>query len=117
MILPSAVKIFLSSSPTNMRKGHHGLSALVRQCFTESLISGHLFVFYNKKRTLIKVLLYDRGGLATYFKRLERGKFILPELSGKKTPVRLSSAQLNVILAGLDPNSLKDQKLWLPVFE
>ena len=68
MFLPSSVKIFLAAKPQDMRKSHHGLSGLVRQQFTESVLSGHLFVFYNKKRNRIKILFYDRGGLALYYK-------------------------------------------------
>lgn len=114
MFLPSSVKIYLSSQPTDMRKSHYGLSSLVRQCFPEPLLSGHLFVFYNKPRTLLKVLFLDRGGLALYFKRLERGKFRLPEPLGEEPRV-ISSADLNMVLAGLDPKQVKPQKLWEPM--
>lgn len=114
MFLPSVVKIFLSSQPTDMRKSHHSLSSLVRQRFPEPLVSGHLFVFYNKKKTLLKVLFYDAGGLALFFKRLERGRFCLPEVNAEGSPPVLSSADLQMILAGLDPRQVKRQKLWAP---
>ncbi len=115
MFLPSSVKIFLAAKPQDMRKSHHGLSGLVRQQFTESLLSGHLFVFYNKKRNRIKILFYDRGGLALYYKKLSKGKFCLPLVPPVTRPIILSSAQLNLILAGFDPADLKARKLWLPI--
>ena len=113
MFLPESVKIFLASEPADMRKSHDGLSALVRQQFTETVLSGHLFVFYNKKRNRVKVLFYDRGGLCLFYKRLPKGRFQLPDFK-QQGPVRLSGADLNLILAGFDPRQLKPQKLWLP---
>ena len=114
MFLPSSVRIFLSSKPTDMRKSHHGLSSLVRQRFSEPLVSGHLFVFYNKRRTLLKVLFYDRGGMALFYKRLEKGRFCIPEPRRQGGPLVLASADLQMILAGLDPGQVTPQKLWEP---
>ncbi|MDF1667569.1 MAG: IS66 family insertion sequence element accessory protein TnpB [Planctomycetota bacterium] len=114
MFLPSSVKIFLASQPADMRKSHHGLSSLVRQHFSEPLISGHLFVFHNKRKNRTKILFYDRGGTVVYYKMLERGRFKFPETSDRKGPIQLNSAQLNALLAGFDFSQLKDQRLWLP---
>ena len=74
MFLPNSVKIFIASAPADMRRSHNGLSGLVRQQFTESILSGHLFVFYNKRRQRIKILFYDRGGLALYYKKSPASK-------------------------------------------
>jgi transposase len=115
MFLPNSVKIFIASAPADMRRSHNGLSGLVRQQFTESILSGHLFVFYNKRKDRIKILFYDRGGLALYYKKLARGKYCLPDMAGHSGPLSISSAQLNLILAGFDPSDLRAQKLWLPV--
>ena len=115
MFLPRSVKIFLSAAPTDMRKSHNGLSSLVRQQFNESLLSGHLFVFYNKKRDRLKILFYDHGGLAIYYKRLAKSRFKLPELLRDQELVTLTAAELSIILAGLDPAQLKKNRLWLPV--
>ena len=98
-----------------MRKSHHGLSSLVRQHFSEPLVSGHLFVFHNKRKNRTKILFYDRGGTVVYYKFLERGRFKFPDLSENKGPIQLNSAQLNALLAGFDFSLLKDQRLWLPV--
>lgn len=114
MFLPSVVKIFLAAEPADMRKSHHGLSSLVRQHFTEPLLSGHLFVFYNKRKDRTKILFYDRGGLVVYYKRLEKGRFRFPETEGRPSVVCLSGAELNALLAGFDLSQLKDQKLWRP---
>lgn len=114
MFLPSSVKIFLASKPADMRKSHHGLSSLVRQQFPDSLLSGHLFVFHNKKRNRLKILFYDRGGTVVYYKLLERGRFKLPDFGTDSDPLALNSAQLNALLAGFDFSQLRDQRLWHP---
>ena len=77
--LPSAVRIFLCTRPTDMRKSFDGLSGLVQECFGQDLLTGHLFLFLNRRRDRIKILYFDRDGLAIWYKRLEVGCFQLPD--------------------------------------
>jgi transposase len=76
--LPSALRIFLAASPADMRKGFDGLSLLVREVIAEDPLSGHLFVFRNRRRDRVKVLYWDRDGFALWYKRLEKGTFRFP---------------------------------------
>jgi transposase len=69
------VRIFLYRETVDMRKGFEGLSALVEEAFSGELLSGAYFVFLNYKRDKIKVLYWDLGGLAIWYKRLEEGRF------------------------------------------
>ncbi len=109
--LPSSVHIYLAAEPTDMRKGFDGLSALVRgQGF--DLFSGHLFVFLSKQRNRAKILTWDRGGFVLYYKRLERGRFTLPVLHGET--LKLDSAQLTMLLDGVDVRRVQRPTPWTP---
>src|SRR6185369_18008508 len=77
--LPSAVRIFLCTRPTDLRKSFDGLTGLVQECFAQDLLTGHLFLFLNRRRDRIKILYFDRDGLAIWYKRLEVGSFQNPE--------------------------------------
>src|SRR5436305_1876447 len=63
-------------------------------------LSGHLFVFINKRRDRIKVLYWDRDGLAVWAKRLERGTFRVPDADAPR--VEMTTADLAALLAGID---------------
>src|SRR3954467_12159199 len=73
--LSAAVRVFLCTRPTDMRKGFDGLSGLVQECFSQDVLTGHLFRFLNRRRDRIKILYFDRAGLAIWYKRLEPGSF------------------------------------------
>jgi len=73
--IPGNARLFLCQEPINMRKSFEGLSALVEQLFPEELLSGALFIFLNRRKDHMKVLYWDKDGLAIWFKRLEKGSF------------------------------------------
>ena len=68
-----------------MRKSFDGLSGLVQECFGQDLLTGHLFLFLNRRRDRIKILYFDRDGLAIWYKRLEAGSFEMPRRRGRGT--------------------------------
>ena len=72
----SRVRVFLYGQPADMRKSYDGLYALARQGFDADPLSGHMFVFANRRATQIKVLYFDRTGWCLWGKRLEAGRFI-----------------------------------------
>jgi len=76
--LASGVRIFLCTAPTDMRKSFDGLFALVETVIGEDPFSGHLFLFRNRKRDRVKLLYWDRDGLAIWYKRLEAGCYQFP---------------------------------------
>ena len=79
IMLPSAVRIFLCTRPTDLRKSFDGLTGLVQECFGQDPLTGHLFLFLNRRRDRIKILYFDRDGLAIWYKRLEAGSFEMPQ--------------------------------------
>jgi transposase len=73
--LPAAVPVFLCSQPTDMRKSFDGLQGMVSEYLGQDPLLGHLFLFLNRRRDRVKVLLWDRDGLVIWYKRLEAGTF------------------------------------------
>ena len=69
--LPANVRIYLCASPTDMRKSFDGLCGLVQTVFGRDVIDGHLFLFLSRRRDRIKLLYWDRDGLALWYKKLE----------------------------------------------
>jgi transposase len=107
------VRIYLASKPTDMRKGIDGLAALVRQ-FGEDIYAGHLFVFISRRADRLKILTWDTGGFVVFYKRLEKGTFKPPRSTRGQTTVRLDSAQLTLLLEGIDLRRVRRPRLWEP---
>jgi transposase len=103
--LSAAVRVYLAARPADMRKSFDGLAALVSGSLALDPLSGHLFVFINKRRDRIKILYWDRDGLAVWAKRLERGTFRLPAAGADR--VEMTTAELAALLAGIDLNTAR----------
>lgn len=114
--IPPALKIFLAASPTDMRKSHDGLAALVEHVLLENPLSGHLFVFRNKPGDRLKLLYWDTDGYALWYKRLEVGRFRFPAVSEDQARVTITAAELTMLLDGVDLASVRRTKRFqLPV--
>jgi transposase len=108
IMLPSAVRIFLCARPVDLRKSFDGLTGLVQDCFGQDPLSGHLFLFLNRRRDRIKILYFDRDGLAIWYKRLEAGSFQMPQVT--QDGVELQLAQLAMLLSGIDLRTARQRK-------
>lgn len=105
--LPSTVKIFLATQPADMRKGFDGLKSLVEEFLEEDPLSGHLFVFRNRRGDRLKILYWDRDGLAVWYKRLEAGTFRFPAATDEGTSVEVRPSDLAMLLDGVDLASVR----------
>jgi transposase len=119
--LSAAVRVFLCTRPTDLRKGFDGLSGLVQECFSQDLLTGHLFLFLNRRRDRIKILYFDRDGLVIWYKRLEVGSFqnLEPtpgaaQLSGS-AGIELSVTDLALVLNGIDLATARRRKRYCRV--
>ena len=90
-----------------MRKGFDGLSGLVKSGLGRDPLSGDVFVFVNRRRTHIKLLVWDRTGFVVYYKRLERGTFQLPDTEKTGT---LRWGQLLLMLEGVELQTVRYRK-------
>lgn len=104
--LTGTTRVFLCRNPIDCRKAHDGLCALVRNEFRDDPFGGDVFVFFNKARDRIKLLLWDRNGFWLLYKRLERGRFPF-DVRGVGARVEITRAQLSMILEGIDGRSVK----------
>jgi len=104
------VQVFVCVQPTDMRKSFDGLSGMVRQILEQDPLSGALFLFRNRSRDRLKILYWDRDGLAIWYKRLERGSFQFPTdltSSSEVTSCQITSEELSLLLAGIDLGSVQ----------
>ena len=114
--LSAAVRVFLCTRPTDLRKGFDGLSGLVQEGFSQDPLSGHLFLFLNRRRDRIKILYFDRDGLVIWYKRLEVGSFQNPKPAPDAAPaagsagIELSVTDLALILGGIDLTTARRRK-------
>ena len=101
MIPPSpSMRIYLACGATDMRKGFNGLAVMAQEVLRKNPHSGALFAFRGKRGDLVKLLWYDGQGMCLFSKRMDRGKFVWPVTKAGK--VHLSSAQLSMLLEGID---------------
>ena len=110
LTLASQMQIYLHTQPTDMRKSFDGLSGLVRSVFHADPIDGSLFLFINRRRDRIKMLWWDRDGLALFYKRLEAGTFEMLEASDDSDVLQIDATQLALLLAGVTLQSARRRK-------
>jgi transposase len=106
--LPPSVRILLAREPADMRKGFDGLAHLVQSVLQEDPLSGHLFVFRNRRGDRIKLLLWDTDGFVILYKRLEAGSFQMPHST--QDGIELQPAQLAMLLSGIDLRTARQRK-------
>lgn len=97
----SDVRIFLCLNPIKMQFSFDTLMGLAQDIFNQDPLSGHLFLFFNRKRDRIKILFWDVDGFCIWYKRLEVGAFQLPVAAEGDQGVELDCRQLNQLLGGL----------------
>ncbi len=106
-------RIHLARQHADFRKSIDGLSGEVRRVLEDDPTSGHVFVFHNRRRTALKLLWWDHGGFCLLYKRLERGRFRLPDM-GERREVALTPAELQALMEGLELVKTRRVKVWNP---
>lgn len=100
--ISASSKIFVCKDHIDMRNGFEGLSSAVIKIFDTTIITGGFFVFFNKRKNLIKVLYWDIDGAAIWYKRLEKGKFLLKN----STNQIIDRKEFIMLLEGITPKHL-----------
>ena len=111
--LPSSVRIYLAAGAVDLRKSIDGLGAIV-MAHDHDLYSGHLYVFVSRRGDRLKILTWSAGGFLLLYKRLERGRFRLPEIRDDQTEVELDATQLAMLLDGIDIRRVQPPRRWMP---
>jgi transposase len=109
LTLPPAVKIFLAAGVTDMRKSFDGLTGLVRGALAQDPLSGHLFVFCNRRKDRLKILYFDGSGLWVFAKRLEKGTFAWPAADAEAA-IEMRASELALLLGGIDLASTRRRR-------
>ncbi len=114
--LPAAVRVFLCTLPTDMRKSFDGLLGMVREYLGQDPLSGHLFLFLNRRRDRVKILLWEPDGLVIWYKRLEAGTFqkLDPTAHAGRgsghAGLELTPTDLALLLGGIDVTTAQRRK-------
>jgi transposase len=115
LTLPPSVRVYVAAEPTDLRKSFDGLSILVGQDLGHDPLSGHLFVFRNRRGDQVRILFWDRNGYALYAKRLARGRFHFAwKPCAGATHVEVEAAELSLMLEGIDLAGARRRPRWQP---
>jgi transposase len=97
------MKIFVALEPVDLRRGFEGLSALVQTTLQQDPLSGHLFLFRNRRRDRLKILFWDADGYALFYKRLAQGTFEFPSPQDPQSPsIEIRGSELSMLLDGIE---------------
>lgn len=101
---------YLYAKSCDMRKGAGGLSGLVRNALVKDPLSGDAFIFINKRRNRMKLLIWDRTGFVVWYKLLERGTFQIPTPKKGANSLPISWSELMLIVEGIRLESVERRK-------
>ena len=110
---PPGIQVFMATEPVDMRKSFDGLSAVVQTVFERNVLDGHLFLFLNRRRDRMKVLWWDRDGLAIFSKRLELGSYEVPRHEPNMPRLLLDATQLALLLNGVRIDSAQRRRRYV----
>ena len=112
MTLAPATRVYAAVGATDMRKQFDGLIAAARDVLELDPYGGHVFAFCNRRRDRIKLLCFDRSGFWLCAKRLEGGTFAWPTAAAGVVRVEWKTADLALLLSGVDPAKVVRRKWW-----
>ena len=102
-MLPRAVRVYVATAPVRLNRSFDGLVNEVRSVLALDPLSGHVFIFLNRRRTMVKLLMWTRGGYTIVHKRLERGTFAFARrVTEGAAHVELEAHELSMLLEGIE---------------
>ncbi len=111
--LPHTLVIYLHRAAVDMRKSFDGLFGLVKNEHALDVRQGGLFMFLNKRRNRVKLMYWDRDGIAIWQKRLERGCLQHPQPGGDAKYLVIDAEELQLLLAGIELSSVKRRQRYV----
>jgi transposase len=116
--LPPTVRVLAAAEPVDLRKGFDALARVVRDVVRADPLSGHLFLFINRRSNRAKVLFWTRTGFCLLYKRLERGRFHLPRVAvAGERRLEIEAGELAILLEGIDLRGARQAPRWTPSVE
>jgi transposase len=117
LTLPTSLRVFAKTGATDMRKSFRGLVGLVEHELGQTVESGHLFLFFNRRRDRVKALWFAGDGLIIWYKQLEQGTFESPRSANAAdgnaaSGVEMRMSDLALILEGIDLASVRRRPRW-----
>ena len=110
LAVTSTTRVYLYVHDVDMRRSFDGLMAIVHSEFATDIRLGDYFMFVNKRRDRVKILWWDRDGLAIFMKRLESGTVQKPRSDTNSKSMVIDHAQLSMLLTGIDVSNIKRRK-------
>src|SRR5699024_6953633 len=111
LTFPRGVKLYLANEPTDLRKSFNGLSMLAEHHFGLDVMTGHLFIFINRRGNQVRIIFWDRDGFCIVAKRLERGTFRRVKRGADgATHVEISAVDLAHLLEGIEVREVRRSK-------
>lgn len=115
ILVPRSVRVYFATQPANLRRSFDGLSNEVREVLRHDPLAGHVFVFLNRRKTQVKLLVYTRGGFTIVHKRLERGTFTFPaRVVDGAASIEIDVHELAMLLEGIDVRHAHTAQRWEP---
>lgn len=115
ILVPRSVRVYFATQPANLRRSFEGLSNEVREVLRHDPLAGHVFVFLNRRKTQVKLLVYTRGGFTIVHKRLERGTFTFPaRIVESVASIEIDVHELAMLLEGIDVRHTHTAARWEP---
>lgn len=111
--LPPGCKIHLHRAPVDMRKSFDGLFGIVKNELSMDVRQGGLFLFINLRRNRVKLMYWDRDGIAIWQKRLEKGSLQHPQPSDDAQYLIIDDSELHLLLVGIELSSVKRRKRYV----
>ena len=106
----ATTRVYLYMRNVDMRRSYDGLMDIVQTEFARDIRLGDYFMFVNKRRDRIKIMWWDRDGLAIFMKRLEAGTVQKPIITSDAKSLIIDQAQLAMLLTGIDVSNIKRRK-------
>ena len=113
--LTARIKFYLYAQATDMRKSFDGLAGVVTSALSRDPANGDVYVFVNRRRDRMKLLVWDHTGFWLFYKRLEQGTFQLPRHAAEAAALELPYDELLMMLEGIDLASIKRRRRYLRV--
>jgi transposase len=115
LTLGARARIYVAAEAMDLRKGFDALAAATREIICENPLSGHWFVFVNRRKNRLKVLVWEPSGYLLLYKRLERGCFHLPMTPALGAAhVEIEATELGLMMEGIDLRGARRRRRWEP---